>query len=256
MNKLIKMGVISLVTVSLAGGTFGTVATLSDNNTVSAAKHHVKNISNNDLTTGYGENSLKPGYYKTDVEFTNQDSWFTKKGHKVVAVKSSQQDDILLFATKKQFNKLQNGTKAKVTLHAKNEKINGEKGIDLYITKLSITSGGTSAKAKAKQAHQKLLDALSAKKDELNQSSEQSVGVDVINSMDEVVEHSYNVYLDPAAIDGNETEVKALITNINTTLVQTAKDNGDIGPSFEYYVGNMKVAVNKMFDPNQVKMKN
>lgn len=256
MNKLIKMGVISLVTVSLAGGTFGTVATLSDNNTVSAAKRHVKNINNNDLTTAYGEDSLKPGYYKTDVEFTNQDTWFTKKGHKVVAVKSSQQDDILLFATKKQYNKLQNGTKATVTLHAKNEKINGEKQGNLYITKLHITSGGTSAKAKAKQAHQKLLDALSAKKDELNQSSEQSVGVDVINSMDEVMEHAYNVYLDPTAIDGNDTEVKALITSINTALVHTAKDNGDITPNIEYYVGNMKVAVNKAFDPDQVKMKN
>lgn len=74
MNKLIKMGVISLVTVSLAGGTFGTAVTLSDNYTVSATKHHVKNINNNDLTTGYSEDSLKPGYYKTDVEFTNQNT--------------------------------------------------------------------------------------------------------------------------------------------------------------------------------------
>ncbi|WP_419154672.1 hypothetical protein [Weissella bombi] len=256
MNKLIKMGVISLVTVSLAGGTFGTAVTLSDNYTVSAAKHHVKNINNNDLTTGYSEDSLKPGYYKTDVEFTNQNTWSNKKGHKIVAVKSTQQDDILLFATKKQVNKLQDGTKATVTLHAKSEKIDGEQQTDFYITKLNITSGGTSAKAKAKQTHQKLIDALSAKKDELNQSSQQSVGVDVINDMNEVTEHSYNVYLDPAAIDGNDTEVKALITSINTALVHTAKDNGDVAPNMEYYVGNMKVAVNKAFNLDQIKMKN
>lgn len=259
MNKLIKMGVISLVTVSLAGGTFGTVATLSDNNTVSASKHYVKRISLDELTTEYEANNFQSEYFKTDVEFTNQDAWFNKKGHKVVSVKSSNNgddNDILLFATKKQANKLQNGTKAKVTLHIKDEKINGEKVTNVYITKLNITSGGTSAKAKAKQAHQKLLDALSAKKDELNQSSEQSVGVDVITDMEEVMDHSYNVSLDSAAIDGNETEVKALITNINTTLVQTAKANGDEAPSFEYYVGSMKVAVNKVFNPEQIKMKN
>src|SRR5699024_5483099 len=121
---------------------------------------------------------------KTDVEFTGQDTWYNKRGHKATNIKTSN-GSLLIFATKKQANKLQDGTKANVTLKAKVDTIDGTKVKNLYITDMSIISGGTSAKAKSEQAHQKLINDLNAKKDELNQSVQSSLGIDAIVSIDE-----------------------------------------------------------------------
>ena len=214
----------------------------------------VKTVSVDDLVNGINDDTLKTGYYKTDVEFTGQDNWYNKRGHKATNVKTSN-GSLLIFATKKQANKLQDGTKANVTLQAKVDTIDGTKVKNLYITDMSIISGGTSAKAKSEQAHQKLINDLNAKKDELNQSVQSSLGIDAIVSIDETSEDSYDIELNSAVLDGNDMQVKSTIDSINSQLVDVSSSHDEPTPDMHYYVGNTEVAQNRMImNPSEVKL--
>ncbi|SCC14056.1 hypothetical protein [Weissella bombi] len=250
MNRITKAYFVTLTSGLMTFGATN-IVNFSNNSSSSvfADKNKVQNIDINDLTSSDSNGSLKPGYYKTNVEFTNQNTWFSKKGHKVVTVKTSTNDNMSILATKKQFNKLKDGTQATVTLQAKKENIDGAKIINLYIKKLNIISGGTSA-------HQKTIDALNAKKDELNQSTQQSSGVDIIESFNEVSHNIFNIQLDSSAINGTNMEIKSLINSINKQLVDTYQNTTDGAPTMEYYVGNTKIAVNRILDPTQVKIEN
>lgn len=214
----------------------------------------VKTVSVDDLVNGINDDTLKTGYYKTDVEFTGQDNWYNKRGHKATNVKTSN-GSLLIFATKKQANKLQDGTKANVTLQAKVDTIDGTKVKNLYITDMSIISGGTSAKAKSEQAHQKLINDLNAKKDELNQSVQSSLGIDAIVSIDETSEDSYDIELNSAVLDGNDMQVKSTIDSINSQLVDVSSSHDEPTPDMHYYVGTTEVAQNRMImNPSEVKL--
>ena len=218
------------------------------------ASKEVKTVSVDDLVNGVNDDTLKNGYYKTDVEFTGQDSWYNKRGHKATNVKTSN-GSLLIFATKKQANKLQDGTKATVTLQAKVDNIDGTKVKNLYITDMSIVSGGTSAKAKSEQAHQSLIDDMNAKKDELNQSVQSSLGVDAIENLEETSDNSYDIELNSAVIDGNDTQVKSTIGSINSQLVDVSSSHDEPTPDMHYYVGTTEVAQNRMImNPSEVKL--
>ena len=220
----------------------------------SSVSKEVKTVSVDDLVKGVNDDTLKNGYYKTDVEFTGQDSWYNKRGHKATNVKTSN-GSLLIFATKKQANKLQDGTKATVTLQAKVDNIDGTKVKNLYITDMSIVSGGTSAKAKSEQAHQSLIDDMNAKKDELNQSVQSSLGVDAIENLEETSDNSYDIELNSAVIDGNDTQVKSTIGSINSQLVDVSSSHDEPTPDMHYYVGTTEVAQNRMImNPSEVKL--
>ena len=220
----------------------------------SSVSKEVKTVSVDDLVNGVNDDTLKNGYYKTDVEFTGQDSWYNKRGHKATNVKTSN-GSLLIFATKKQANKLQDGTKATVTLQAKVDNIDGTKVKNLYITDMSIVSGGTSAKAKSEQAHQSLIDDMNAKKDELNQSVQSSLGVDAIENLEETSDNSYDIELNSAVIDGNDTQVKSTIGSINSQLVDVSSSHDEPTPDMHYYVGTTEVAQNRMImNPSEVKL--
>lgn len=220
----------------------------------SSVSKEVKTVSVDDLVNGINDDTLKNGYYKTDVEFTGQDTWYNKRGHKATNVKTSN-GSLLIFATKKQANKLQDGTKATVTLQAKVDNIDGTKVKNLYITDMSIVSGGTSAKAKSEQAHQSLIDDMNAKKDELNQSVQSSLGVDAIENLEETSDNSYDIELNSAVIDGNDTQVKSTIGSINSQLVDVSSSHDEPTPDMHYYVGTTEVAQNRMImNPSEVKL--
>ena len=220
----------------------------------SSVSKEVKTVSVDDLVNGINDDTLKNGYYKTDVEFTRQDTWYNKRGHKATNVKTSN-GSLLIFATKKQANKLQDGTKATVTLQAKVDNIDGTKVKNLYITDMSIVSGGTSAKAKSEQAHQSLIDDMNAKKDELNQSVQSSLGVDAIENLEETSDNSYDIELNSAVIDGNDTQVKSTIGSINSQLVDVSSSHDEPTPDMHYYVGTTEVAQNRMImNPSEVKL--
>lgn len=220
----------------------------------SSVSKEVKTVSVDDLVNGINDDTLKNGYYNTDVEFTGQDSWYNKRGHKATNVKTSN-GSLLIFATKKQANKLQDGTKATVTLQAKVDNIDGTKVKNLYITDMSILSGGTSAKAKSEQAHQSLIDDMNAKKDELNQSVQSSLGVDAIENLEETSDNSYDIELNSAVIDGNDTQVKSTISSINSQLVDVSSSHDEPTPDMHYYVGTTEVAQNRMImNPSEVKL--
>ena len=222
----------------------------------SSVSKEVKTVSVDDLVNGVNDDTLKNGYYKTDVEFTGQDSWYNKRGHKATNVKTSN-GSLLIFATKKQANKLQDGTKATVTLQAKVDNIDGTKVKNLYITDMSIVSGGTSAKAKSEQAHQSLIDDMNAKKDELNQSVQSSLGVDAIENLEETSDNSYDIELNSAVIDGNDTQVKSTISSINSQLVDVSSSHDEPTPDMHYYVGTTEVAQNRIIiNPSEVKLEN
>ena len=220
----------------------------------SSVSKEVKTVSVDDLVNGINDDTLKNGYYKTDVEFTGQDTWYNKRGHKATNIKTSN-GSLLIFATKKQANKLQDGTKANVTLKAKVDTIDGTKVKNLYITDMSIISGGTSAKAKSEQAHQKLINDLNAKKDELNQSVQSSLGIDAIVSIDETSEDFYDIELNSAVLDGNDMQVKSTIDSINSQLVDVSSSHDEPTPDMHYYVGTTEVAQNRMImNPSEVKL--
>ena len=222
----------------------------------SSVSKEVKTVSVDDLVNGINDDTLKNGYYKTDVEFTGQDTWYNKRGHKATNVKTSN-GSLLIFATKKQANKLQDGTKATVTLQAKVDNIDGTKVKNLYITDMSIVSGGTSAKAKSEQAHQSLIDDMNAKKDELNQSVQSSLGVDAIENLEETSDNSYDIELNSAVIDGNDTQVKSTISSINSQLVDVSSSHDEPTPDMHYYVGTTEVAQNRIIiNPSEVKLEN
>ena len=220
----------------------------------SSVSKEVKTVSVDDLVNGINDDTLKNGYYKTDVEFTGQDTWYNKRGHKATNVKTSN-GSLLIFATKKQANKLQDGTKATVTLQAKVDNLDGTKVKNLYITDMSVTSGGTSAKAKSEQTHQSLIDDMNAKKDELNKSVQSSLGVDAIVSLDETSDNSYDIELNSAVLDGSDTQVKSTIGSINSQLVDVSSSHDEPTPDMHYYVGTTEVAQNRMImNPSEVKL--
>lgn len=220
----------------------------------SSVSKEVKTVSVDDLVNGINDDTLKNGYYKTDVEFTGQDTWYNKRGHKATNIKTSN-GSLLIFATKKQANKLQDGTKATVTLQAKVDNLDGTKVKNLYITDMSVTSGGTSAKAKSEQTHQSLIDDMNAKKDELNKSVQSSLGVDAIVSLDETSDNSYDIELNSAVLDGSDTQVKSTIGSINSQLVDVSSSHDEPTPDMHYYVGTTEVAQNRMImNPSEVKL--
>ena len=220
----------------------------------SSVSKEVKTVSVDDLVNGINDDTLKNGYYKTDVEFTGQDTWYNKRGHKATNVKTSN-GSLLIFATKKQANKLQDGTKATVTLQAKVDNLDGTKVKNLYITDMSVTSGGTSAKAKSEQTHQSLIDDMNAKKNELNKSVQSSLGVDAIVSLDETSDNSYDIELNSAVLDGSDTQVKSTIGSINSQLVDVSSSHDEPTPDMHYYVGTTEVAQNRMImNPSEVKL--
>ena len=220
----------------------------------SSVSKEVKTVSVDDLVNGINDDTLKNGYYKTDVEFTGQDTWYNKRGHKATNVKTSN-GSLLIFATKKQANKLQDGTKSTVTLQAKVDNLDGTKVKNLYITDMSVTSGGTSAKAKSEQTHQSLIDDMNAKKDELNKSVQSSLGVDAIVSLDETSDNSYDIELNSAVLDGSDTQVKSTIGSINSQLVDVSSSHDEPTPDMHYYVGTTEVAQNRMImNPSEVKL--
>ena len=104
---------------------------------------------------------------------------------------------------------------------------------------------------------QDLANAINAKKDQLNQATQESNGVDMIESIDKSSYGSYDIYLSDYVLSGNDRQIKSVLDSITSQFVDVFDSNGADSPIIHYYVGSTKIAENRaIMNPSEVKLEN
>lgn len=251
MNKIIKLGMATFTTIFIMGSLFS-----YNDNTASASTHHVTKISVHKLANKMNNDNLKKGYYKTSVQFVNQDNWTSSHGYKKVEIKDKN-GSLLVYTTNKQFSKLAEGTKAKVTFNAKNDNFGGNKVLNLHISKMKITNKSSNSSSIAEQSNEKLQKDLNAKKDQLNKATQESTSVDVIHSIDHPYDNTYHINLDNYIQDGSNAQIKSVLNSINSQFIDVFENDGKPDPVLRYYVDGTEIAKNTLItDASKVKLEN
>jgi len=108
------------------------------------------------------------------------------------------------------------------------------------------------AAAKAKEADfdNKIIGA----KDQVNQITQDSAGMDIINSITTKGNHAYEIDFSSAVATVGSTEIKTLVNTVNQHLYKISVENGESNPIFYYYIGGMKIGENRsILAPDEVK---
>lgn len=251
MNKIIKLSIVILSTIFITGSSF-----YYNDNSASAITHHVKKISVNKLADKMSSGDLRKGYYKTSVQFVNQDNWASSHGYKKVEIKDKN-GSLLVYTTNKQFSKLTEGTKAKVTFNAKNDNFGGNKVLNLHVSKMKVTNKSSNSSSVAEQPNEKLQKDLNAKKEQLNKATQESTRVDVIHSIDHPYDNTYHINLDNYIQEGSNAQIKSVLNSINSQFIDIFESNGKPEPVLRYYVDGTEIAKNTLItDASKVKLEN
>lgn len=106
------------------------------------------------------------------------------------------------------------------------------------------------------QKEQKFTEAINNKIDELNQATQDSSGVDVIQGIDNPYGNTYKIQLDNFVLSGNDRQIKSVINSINSQFIEIFEDNGKQSPVMRYEVDGTEIAKNKVLDPSEIKLEN
>ena len=111
-------------------------------------------------------------------------------------------------------------------------------------------------KQQKQQKKQKFVDDINNKIDELNQATQESSGIDVIQGIDHPYTHTYKVHLDSFMLEGNDRQIKSVLNSINSQFIEIFENNGKQIPVMHYDVNGTEIAKNKVMNPSEVKLEN
>ena len=109
-------------------------------------------------------------------------------------------------------------------------------------------------KQQKQQKKQKFVDDINNKIDELNQATQESSGIDVIQGIDHPYTHTYKVHLDSFMLEGNDRQIKSVLNSINSQFIEIFENNGKQIPVMHYDVNGTEIAKNKVMNPSEVKL--
>lgn len=111
-------------------------------------------------------------------------------------------------------------------------------------------------KQQKQQKKQKFVDDINNKIDELNQATQESSGIDIIQGIDHPYTHTYKVHLDSFMLEGNDRQIKSVLNPINSQFIEIFENNGKQIPVMHYDVNGTEIAKNKVLDPSEIKLEN
>ena len=111
-------------------------------------------------------------------------------------------------------------------------------------------------KQQKQQKKQKFVDDINNKIDELNQATQESSGIDIIQGIDHPYTHTYKVHLDSFMLEGNDRQIKSVLNSINSQFIEIFENNGKQIPVMHYDVNGTEIAKNKVMNPSEVKLEN
>ncbi|WP_270330048.1 hypothetical protein [Lapidilactobacillus dextrinicus] len=90
--------------------------------------------------------------------------------------------------------------------------------------------------------------------DNVNKLGQDTIGSDLVDSIDSDVSNVYQVNLNSVIGSGTNMQMKDLVSQINITLYNELSNNGSENPKFNYYLSGLKIGENKVIlNPSEVK---